>query len=91
MSGAMLLARAGITSPWEGFEPKQSNLDPATNGRAKITLQTLKSPAGFAKPAHRGVCAEFRKPAWARMSTSVDISSVRKAGMFSPGWPLRTG
>ncbi|MFQ6016578.1 MAG: DUF5681 domain-containing protein [Kiloniellaceae bacterium] len=33
-------------------KPKQSVLDPATNGRAKITLQALKSPAGFAKPAH---------------------------------------
>jgi hypothetical protein len=31
--------------------PKQNDLDAAINGRAKNTLQTLKSPAGFAKPA----------------------------------------
>ena len=43
--------------------PKQSDPDPATSGRARITLQALKSLAGFAKPAHTAVWAEFRKPA----------------------------
>jgi N-formylglutamate deformylase len=72
-----LLAR--VSAAAEAAEgTKQSDLDPATNGRAKITLQTLNSAAGFAKPAHTACGRSFE-----------NLLSLAVNGRFKGGYITR--